>query len=111
MKVFGYLRLFESEAKKGMGTGEQRDAIVAFANDGDHEIVDWFEDSYAETESIPPGYTALLGALGDDGVNAVIIQSMDRLGEKPGDRTLLLTELSAQDVMLICSATDEYVTQ
>lgn len=111
MKVFGYLRLFESEAKIGIGTEEQREAIVAFANDGAHEIVGWFEDSYAETEAIPPGYTALLGALGDDGVNAVIIRSMDRLGEKPGDRTLLLTELSAQDFTLICSATDEYITK
>ena len=70
MKVFAYLRTFENEMKTSDGVEDQREAIEAFVQDHNLdetiEIAEWYEDSYAETESIPPGFTAMLGALGDE---------------------------------------------
>ncbi len=109
MRAFGYARNFEQDVEGADGLVEQRRFIKEYARGEKIEIVQWFEDTYTETETFPPGFKEMIAEA--NGVRTVIVEDLNRLGLRPDDRTLLMTELASLDITLICAATDEYATQ
>lgn len=108
MKAFGYVRVFEQDVEEAQTLDQQKAFIREYAGEQNIELARFFEDGFADTEELPPGFKSMISHI--DPVTAVIVQDLDRLALRPDIRTLMIAELQSQDVTLICAATDENVT-
>jgi site-specific DNA recombinase len=104
-KALGYTRVSgKSQALDGTGLDEQRAQCAAWAERNGYEIVQWFED--AKTGELPwqerPGMSALVERIAVNGIDAVIVHQIDRIGRgKSSIFEDFLTVVSAAGVAVI----------
>lgn len=82
-KALAYTRVSgKSQALDGTGLLEQRAAIETWAARNDYEVIQWFED--AKTGELPwqerPAMRALVERVAVNGIDAVIVPQLDRVG-------------------------------
>jgi DNA invertase Pin-like site-specific DNA recombinase len=108
--VYGYCRVSGIGQTKGHGPQRQREDITEFAAHNGYTIAGWYEDAHTGTESDRPQFIAMLGAMMENGVKTVIVESLDRFARDLLIQSTLLAKLASEGLTLIAANTGENVT-
>jgi site-specific DNA recombinase len=113
MKVFAYLRVSGKGQIDGHGFDRQLDSIKAFCQDNGYEIDQIFNEQVSGTkdEADRPEFSAMVTEILRDGVDTIIIESLDRLAREYRIQEQLLIYLASKDINLISANTGENVTK
>lgn len=110
-KAFGYVRVSSGSQLHGHGPQRQKDDIAAFCKrnglaihprDDDQAF---FEDAYTGTESDRPAWIAMMDAMMSNGVQTVVVESLDRLARDLAVQMQLLAKLLGEGCTLIAANT------
>ncbi len=113
MKIYAYLRVSGKGQLKGHGFDRQLDAINAYCDKHGHEIDQVFKEQVSGTvdETDRPEFSAMISAILRDGVDTIIVESLDRLAREYRIQEQLLIYLASKDINLITANTGENVTR
>ena len=113
MKVYTYLRVSGKGQVVGHGFDRQLDAIQTFCDQKGYEIDQVFKEQASGTtaETDRPEFSAMVTAILRDGINTVIVESMDRLAREYRIQEQLLIYLASKGINLIQANTGENVTK
>jgi len=98
MKIYGYVRVSGDEQKKKDGPQRQRDAITAFCTQNGMFRAGFFEDlgvSGTIEGMNRPALMSLITSAELDGVDAIVVENMDRLA-----RDLIVSEMIFRELKL-----------
>jgi DNA invertase Pin-like site-specific DNA recombinase len=112
MKVYAYLRVSGKGQLNGHGFERQLDAINAYCDKHGHEIDQVFKEQVSGTkdETNRPEFSAMITAILRDGVDTIIVESLDRLAREYRIQEQLLIYLASKNINLIAANTGENVT-
>jgi len=113
MKVYAYSRV--SGKAQILGTGfdrRQLDSIAAFCNKAGYTIEGVFEEQVSGTkgEDERDQFKAMVAAILKNGVNTIVVESLDRLAREYRIQEQLLIYLASKGITLITANTGENVT-
>jgi site-specific DNA recombinase len=93
-----YVRISRDPSGEGLGVGRQEEDARALAEKRGWEVVATFTDNDASATSgrARPGWEALLEAIGDGKVNALVAYSSSRLYRRPADLGRLIQLVKAK---------------
>jgi DNA invertase Pin-like site-specific DNA recombinase len=114
MKVFAYLRVSGKGQVTGTGFSRQLDAITAYCSKKkSYEIVQVFKEQVSGTkgEADRPEFSAMIHEILRNGVDTIIVESLDRLAREYRIQEQLLIYLASKDINLISANTGENVTK
>jgi DNA invertase Pin-like site-specific DNA recombinase len=113
MKVYAYLRVSGKGQLNGHGFDRQLDAINAYCDKHGYEIDQVFKEQVSGTkdETDRPEFSAMITAILRDGVDTIIVESLDRLAREYRIQEQLLIYLASKDINLIAANTGENVTK
>ena len=113
MKVYAYLRVSGKGQVIGHGFDRQHESIQAFCDKSGYEIDEVFKEQVSGTkgEADRPEFSAMITAILRDGVNTIIVESLDRLAREYRIQEQLLIYLASKDINLIAANTGENVTK
>ena len=77
-ECFGYIRVSTVKQGEGVSLQEQKDAILAFAERNNLEVVEWFEEKETAAKSGRPVFNAMLRKLRRSKDKGVIMHKIDR---------------------------------
>jgi len=110
-KTFGYVRVSSGSQLQGHGPQRQKDDITAFCKRNglaihprdDGQV--FFEDAHTGTESDRPAWIAMMDAMMSNGVQTVVVESLDRLARDLAVQMQLLAKLLGEGCTLIAANT------
>jgi DNA invertase Pin-like site-specific DNA recombinase len=113
MKVYAYLRVSGKGQLNGHGFDRQLDAVNAYCDKHGYEIDQVFKEQVSGTvdETDRPEFSAMITAILRDGVNTIIVESLDRLAREYRIQEQLLIYLASKNINLIAANTGENVTK
>ena len=76
--AYAYLRVSSRGQVKGHGYARQAEAIDRYAKSAGYKIVKTFKDAHTGTEAQRPGWNAMIASIAANGVNVILVESMDR---------------------------------
>jgi site-specific DNA recombinase len=113
-KAFLYLRVSTPGQVDGFGLDRQEEACRASAKQNGYEIAGVYQEegvSVTKDETERPAFQEMMGAILENGVKTIIIESMDRLARELRIQETLLIYLASKGVALISARTGENITQ
>jgi DNA invertase Pin-like site-specific DNA recombinase len=115
IKAYGYLRVSSTgQANNGDGFERQEQAIRAYAKAAGYEVDRIFREegiSGTKGEEDRPAFREMISEILRNGVNIVIVESLDRLARKYRIQEQLLIYLASKGIVLFSANTGENVTQ
>lgn len=112
MKVYAYLRVSGKGQIDGYGFDRQLDAIKAFCDQQDYQLEHVFKEQVSGTtdETDRQEFAAMVSAILKNGVDTIIVESLDRLAREYRIQEQLLIYLAAKGINLIAANTGENIT-
>ena len=113
MRVYAYLRVSGRGQVVGHGFDRQLESIKAFCDQQGYEINQVFKEQVSGTtdETDRPEFSAMVTTILKDGVDTVIVESLDRFARELRIQEQLLIYLASKDINLISANTGENVTK
>jgi DNA invertase Pin-like site-specific DNA recombinase len=113
MKVYAYLRVSGKGQLNGHGFDRQMDAVQSFCDKYRYEIEKVFKEQVSGTkdETDRPEFSAMITAILRDGIDTIVVESLDRLAREYRIQEQLLIYLASKDIKLISANTGENVTK
>jgi len=111
--VYAYLRVSGRGQVVGHGFDRQLESIKAFCDQQGYEINQVFKEQVSGTtdETDRPEFSAMVTTILKDGVDTVIVESLDRFARELRIQEQLLIYLASKDINLISANTGENVTK
>ncbi len=112
-KVYVYLRVSGKGQLTGHGFDRQLEAIKSFCQKNRYEIDQVFKEQVSGTkgEADRPEFAAMITAILRDGVDTVVVESLDRLAREYRIQEQLLIYLASKNITLLSANTGEDVTK
>ena len=106
-KVYGYLRVSGQGQILGHGFDRQHDAIKEYCDRAGYEIDQIFEEavSGATEETDRPVFSQMVSEILKDGIDTIIVESVDRLAREFRIAEHLLIYLASKRINLISGIT------
>lgn len=113
MKVFAYLRVSGKGQIVGNGFDRQLDTIQNYCDKAGYVIDQVFREQISGTkdETNRPQFKTMVSAIIKDGVDTIVVESLDRLAREYRIQEQLLIYLAAKGINLIAANTGEDVTR
>jgi site-specific DNA recombinase len=113
MKIYAYLRVSGKGQVTGHGFDRQLDTIQSFCNKKGYQIDQVFKEQVSGTkdETDRPEFTAMVTAILKNGVDTIIVESLDRIARELMIQEQLLIYLASKNINLIPANTGENVTK
>jgi len=113
MKVYAYLRVSGKGQIVGNGFDRQLETIQAYCERVGDEIDSVFKEQVSGTkdETDRPEFKTMVSAIMRDGVDTIIVESLDRLAREYRIQEQLLIYLASKGINLISANTGENVTR
>ena len=114
IKCYGYLRVSGQGQVNGDGYERQEKAIKGYAKANGYEVVNLFKEegiSGTKGEEERPAFKKMIAEILRDGVNTILVESLDRLAREYRIQEQLLIYLVSKGIDLISANTGENVTQ
>ena len=114
VKAYGYLRVSGQSQLEGNGLDRQLEAIKSYAEANGYEVIRVFkEEAVSGTldEHHRPAFKEMIAEILRNGVETIIIESLDRLAREYRIQEQLLIYLVSKGINLISANTGENVTQ
>jgi len=113
MKVYAYLRVSGKGQVVGHGFDRQLESVQAFCDKAGYGIDQVFEEQVSGTkaEADRPEFSSMVAAILRDGVDTVVVESLDRLAREYRIQEQLLIYLASKGINLISANTGEDVTK
>ncbi|MEA3212908.1 MAG: hypothetical protein QOE70_5965 [Chthoniobacter sp.] len=108
--VFAYLRVSSNGQVKGHGFQRQEETISRFAEENGFSVMETFRDAFTGTEADRPEFNRMVATILGNGVQTILVESLDRLARDVMVQSLLLSKLAQHGVTLINCVTGEDVT-
>ena len=108
--VFAYLRVSSKGQIKGHGFDRQEETILRFAKENGYAVEDIFRDAFTGTEADRPEFNRMVAGILGNGVQTILVESLDRLARDVMVQSLLLAKLAQHGITLINCVTGEDVT-
>ena len=112
-KAYGYLRVSGLGQVNGDGFSRQLDAIHVYADKIGIEIVEVFRElgiSGTADENARPAFAEMVGAILRNGIDTIVVESLDRLAREYRIQEHLLVYLASKGIRLLSARTEEDVT-
>jgi DNA invertase Pin-like site-specific DNA recombinase len=113
MKAYAYLRVSGKGQVVGTGFDRQIEAIEGFCKKAGYEV-DWIyreQVSGTKDETDRPEFKAMVAEILRNGINTVIVESLDRLAREYRIQEQLLIYLASKGINLISANTGENITE
>jgi site-specific DNA recombinase len=113
-KAFLYLRVSTPGQVEGCGFDRQEEVCRAYAKKAGYEVIGVFQEegvSGAKDETERPAFQEMMAAILANGVNTVIVESLDRLAREYRIQESLLIYLASKGVDLVSARTGENITR
>ncbi len=113
MKIYAYLRVSGKGQVNKHGFDRQLDTIQSFCDKKGYQIDQVFKEQVSGTkdETDRPEFTAMVTAILRNGVDTIIVESLDRLARELMIQEQLLIYLASKNINLIPANTGENVTK
>jgi DNA invertase Pin-like site-specific DNA recombinase len=108
--VFAYLRVSSDGQVKGHGFQRQEETIATFAAENGYAVTETFRDAFTGTEADRPEFNRMVATILGNGINTILVESLDRLARDVMVQSLLLAKLAQHSITLINCVTGEDVT-
>ena len=108
--VFAYLRVSSNGQVKGHGFQRQEETIATFAAENGYAVTETFRDAFTGTEADRPEFNRMVATILGNGINTILVESLDRLARDVMVQSLLLAKLAQHKITLINCVTGEDVT-
>jgi site-specific DNA recombinase len=110
VSVFAYLRVSSNGQVKGHGFQRQQETIFRFAGENGYNVVEIFRDAFTGTEADRPEFNRMVAGILGNGIQTILVESLDRLARDVMVQSLLLAKLAQHGITLINCVTGEDVT-
>jgi len=110
IQIFAYLRVSSNGQVKGHGFQRQEETIRQFAGENGYTVTETFRDAFTGTEADRPEFNRMVAAILGNGVQTILVESLDRLARDVMVQSLLLAKLGQHGITLINCVTGEDVT-
>ena len=113
-KVYGYLRVSGQSQIDGHGFDRQLESVRQYAEANGYEVIKVFREegiSGTKGEDHRPAFKEMVSEILRNGVDTIIIESLDRLAREYRIQEQLLIYLVSKGISLISANTGENVTQ
>ena len=110
VSAFAYLRVSSNGQVKGHGFQRQHETISQFADENGYEVAEVFRDAFTGTEADRPEFNRMVATILGNGVQTILVESLDRLARDVMVQSLLLAKLAQHGITLINCVTGEDVT-
>jgi site-specific DNA recombinase len=113
-KVYGYLRVSGQSQIDGHGLDRQLESVRQYATGNGYDVVKIFREegiSGTKGEEHRPAFKEMISEILRNGVETIIIESLDRLAREYRIQEQLLIYLVSKGISLISANTGENVTQ
>lgn len=113
MKVFAYLRVSGKGQIDGYGFDRQLESVTAFCVQQGYELEQVFKEQVSGTtgEEERQEFALMVSAILRNGVNTIIVESLDRLAREYRIQEQLLIYLASKGINLIAANTGENITE
>jgi DNA invertase Pin-like site-specific DNA recombinase len=114
IRVYGYLRVSGAVQVNKGGFNRQEKAIKGFCKQHRYTIDSVFKEkgvSGTKDELNRPAFQEMVGTILCNGVDTVVIESLDRLARELNTQEQIITYLIGKNINLISAATGENVTE
>lgn len=108
--AFAYLRVSSKGQVRGHGFDRQSETIARFAGENGYAVADTFRDAFTGTEADRPEFNRMVATILGNGVQTILVESLDRLARDVMVQSLLLAKLAQHGITLINCVTGEDVT-
>ncbi len=111
--AYAYLRVSGQGQLNGSGFDRQKEAIQAFCKASGYKIEEVFQEAVSGTteETDRPAFGNMVTAIRANGVDTIVVESLDRLAREYRIQEQLLIYLASKGIHLIAANTGENVTQ
>ena len=113
MQVFAYLRVSSKGQTMGHGYDRQHQAIETYCKSHRHKIARVYRESISGTTDTDgrPEFKAMVTGILKNGVNTIVVESLDRLAREYRVQEQLMVYLASKGINLIAANTGENVTK
>lgn len=113
MKTYAYLRVSGRGQIEGNGFDRQLETIQVFCDQQGYELEQVFREQVSGTadETDRQEFALMVSAILKNGVNTIIVESLDRLAREYRIQEQLLIYLASNGINLIAANTGENITQ
>ena len=112
--AYAYTRVSGRGQLEGSGLERQQEEINRFAKESGYLIKQTFKEegiSGTTTETERPAFQQMVFNILRNGVNHIIVESLDRLARDLQVQLQLCTYIASKEITLICAGTGENITQ
>ena len=112
--AYAYTRVSGRGQLEGSGLERQQEEINRFAKESGYLIKKTFKEegiSGTTTETERPAFQQMVFSILRNGVNHIIVESLDRLARDLQVQLQLCTYIASKEITLICAGTGENITQ
>ena len=112
--AYAYTRVSGRGQLEGSGLERQQEEINRFAKESGYLIKQTFKEegiSGTTTENQRPAFQQMVFSILRNGVNHIIVESLDRLARDLQVQLQLCTYIASKEITLICAGTGENITQ
>jgi len=112
--AYAYTRVSGRGQLEGSGLERQQEEINRFAKESGYLIKQTFKEegiSGTTTETERPAFQQMVFSILRNGVNHIIVESLDRLARDLQVQLQLCTYIASKEITLICAGTGENITQ
>ena len=112
-QVYAYLRVSSQGQVEGHGFNRQLEAIEKFCQGSGYRIAGVYKESASGTteETERPAFSEMVSAILRNGVNTVVVESLDRLAREYRVSEHLIIYLASKGIDLINANTGENITK
>lgn len=113
MKAFAYLRVSGKGQLDGSGFDRQLESVTAFCSKHGYTVQQVFEEQVSGTtgEEDRQEFALMVSAILKNGVNTIIVESLDRLAREYRIQEQLLIYLASKGINLVAANTGENITE
>ena len=108
--AFAYLRVSSKGQVHGHGFDRQLETIARFGSECGYVVTETFRDAFTGTEADRPEFNRMVSVILGNGVNTILVESLDRLARDVMVQSLLLAKLAQHGIKIINCCTGEDVT-
>ena len=112
--AYAYTRVSGRGQLEGSGLERQQEEINRFAKESGYLIKQTFKEegiSGTTTQTERPAFQQMVFSILRNGVNHIIVESLDRLARDLQVQLQLCTYIASKEITLICAGTGENITQ
>lgn len=112
MEVFAYLRVSGKGQMDGSGFDRQLESVTAFCSKQGYNVQQVFQEQVSGTagEEDRHEFALMVSAILKNGVNTIVVESLDRLAREYRIQEQLLIYLASKGIHLIAANTGENIT-